>query len=128
MKNKLVPALVFFAASAGAATFEERVEIANAAFDTEHGDAYEKKLRPLMPEIIKKCAAAGKNSNAGAGKFILVADVSADGKISSPAVKPETPISICFAGEFSARILPAPPNELLADGLAPVIVEIFIVP
>ena len=123
--NKVIPILIFVSTSAVAATFDERIEKANAAFETEPGETYEKKLRPFIPEIIKKCANAG--SGASPGKFILVADVSADGKIFNPAVMPETKASLCFSREFSVRILPAPPNSLISEGFAPLVVEVYIV-
>lgn len=123
--NKLIPALIFVSTSAVAATFDERVDKANAAFETEQGEIYEKKLRPFIPEIIKKCANAG--SGGSPGKFVLVADVSPDGKVFNPAVMPETKNSLCFSGEFSARILPAPPNSLISEGFAPLVVEVYIV-
>lgn len=126
--NRLIAALFLISASVNAATFEDRVNAAYAALETEQGEAYEKKLRPFIQETIKKCAPAGSVQKQPSGKIVLVADVSAEGKIFNSIVKPETSTAKCISKEFSARILPAPPNALIADGMAPLIVEIFNVP
>lgn len=125
--NKLVLALLLASTSLVAATFEERIDNANAAFETEQGEAYDKSLRPYMQAAIKKCAPGGSAPVENPGKFVLVADVSPEGKLSNPVVKPETKSSICFSNEFSALALPAPPASLLANGFAPLVVEIYIV-
>lgn len=128
--SRLIPALMLFLvpASAYAATFEERIDKANAVYETADGEAYEKKLGPYIHEAIKKCAPAGSTSRANPGKFVLVADVSPEGILFNPMVKPETIASTCFRTEFISQALPAPPNSIVSDGFAPLVVEIFIVP
>ena len=126
--KKLVPLLILFSASLHAATFEERVDRANAAFETEHGELYERTLGPYIQAAIGKCASGAAVAKETAGKFVLVADVSAQGKVVNPVVKPETPTSVCFAREFGAQVLSPPPDSLVSGGLAPLVVEVYIVP
>ena len=128
--NRLVSALALFLvwASVNAATFEERVDKANAGFETEDGEAYEKMLGPYIHAAIKKCTPAGSTSSGNLGKFVLVIDVSPEGEIVDPVIKPETQTSICFSKEFVSQTLPAPPGSIISDGFAPLVVEIYVVP
>lgn len=125
--GKLLLALMLASAPVNAATFEERVDNANAAFETDQGEAYEKSLLPYLQAAMKKCAHGAAAPEGSPGKFVLVADVSAQGKIVDPAVRPESDSSSCFSSEFSAQPLPAPPASLLVNGFAPLVVEIYIV-
>lgn len=127
--NKIFPTMVFalFSASVFATTFEERVEKANAVFETENGETYEKKLGPYIHQAIKKCAPASSSSNKNWGKFVMVVDVSPGGEVVNPIVKPETQISICFSKEFISQTLPAPPDSIVSDGFAPIVVEVYVV-
>lgn len=126
--SRVTLALIAVTASADAATFEERLERANAAFDSEQGGAYQKQLGPNIQRAIRQCAPGGPAGKGLSGKLVLVADVSADGKIRNPMVRPETRASTCIVEALSAQSLPAPPDRLLLDGVAPLSVEIFIVP
>ena len=123
----LTIALVLFSASVYPATFEERVEKANAVFETEGGENYEKKLGPFIHQAIKKCAPAGSTSKQNWGKFVLVVDVSREGEMVNPIVKPETQISMCFSKEFISQTLPTPPESIVTDGLVPIVVEVYVV-
>ena len=127
--NKLFPtlALALCSASAYPATFEERVEKANAVFETEDGENYEKKLAPFIQQAIRKCAPAGSTSKKSRGKFVLVVDVSPGGEMINPVAKPESQISACFSKEFVSQTLPAPPDSVVADGFVPLVVEIYVV-
>ena len=127
--NRIIPTMVFalFSASVYAATFEERVNKANALFETEDGETYEKKLGPYRHQARKKCAPAGSTSKENWGKFVLVVDVSPGGELVNPVVKPETPTSICFSKEFISQTLPVPPDSIVSDGFAPLVVEIYVV-
>lgn len=124
----LIPLLILISVSANAATFEDRVNKATAAFETEQGETYDRKLVPYIQRAIQKCASVNSASGDSIGKFVLVADVTPDGKVLDPVVKPETNASICLNREFSAQILPAPPISLISDGFAPLVVEIYVVP
>ena len=128
--SRMIPLMVLalLPASVFADTFEDRVERANAVFETEDGATYEKKLGPYIQQAIKKCAPAGSTSKENWGKFVLVVDVSSEGRIVNPDVKPETQISACFSKEFISQTLPAPPHSIVTDGLAPLVVEIYVVP
>lgn len=126
--NGLLPALFLISVAAHAGSFEERVNNANAAFATEPGEAYDRKLVPLIQEAIRKCAPAGPITKQDFGKFVLVADVSLAGKLVDPAARPETKTSVCFTREFGGQILPAPPVAIVSDGFAPIVVEVYIVP
>ena len=126
--KKLVPLSILLSATVHAATFEERVDSANAAFATEQGELYERTLGPHIQAAIRKCASGGSVAKESAGKFVLVADVSAQGKIVNPVVKPETPTSVCFSREFGAQVLSPPPDSLVSEGFAPLVVEVYIVP
>ena len=125
--RKFIPLMFLVSASANAGSFEQRVDNANAAFETEQGEAYEKRLRPYMQAALEKCAPGKSGSDREPGKFVLVADVSPQGRLSNPAVKPESKSSLCFSNELGAQNLPAPPASLLADGFAPLVVEIYVV-
>ena len=120
--------LASISAPAVAATFEERIERANAAFETEQGEVYEKNLVPYIQGAIRKCAPAGSAAQGKLGKFVLVADVSPDGRVSNAVIRPETSASLCFGREFSARTLPVPPASMMSGDSAPLVVEVFIVP
>ena len=120
--------LVFTSTSVAAASFEARVDKANAVFESEAGEAYEKKLGPYIHAAIKSCASVGSTSRENQGKFVLVGDVSSRGEIADPAVRPETEASICFRREFASQTLPVPPDAILSGGFAPLVVEIYIVP
>jgi len=128
--SRIIPTVVLalFSASVLAATFEERVNKAKAVFETEDGEKYEQALGPYIHRAIKKCAPAGSTSKENPGKFVLVVDVSAEGEMVNPSVDPETRTSICFSREFISNTLPAPPELIVADGFAPLVVEIYVVP
>ena len=108
--------LALFSASVYPVTFEERVDKANAVFETEDGEAYEKKLGPFIQQAIRKCAPAGSTSKENWGKFVLVVDVSPGGEMINPIVKPETQISVCFSKEFVSQTLPTPPDSIVTNG------------
>ena len=120
--------LFLVATSANASTFDERVIGAKAALETEQGKIYEQKLGPFIYEAIKICVPVGSSSKENLGKFALVADVSLGGKISNSIVKPETSVSNCFRENFGLQVLPSPPVSLVFEGVAPIIVEMDIVP
>lgn len=128
--NKATIALAVFlvSATAFAGNFEERVRSASALFETEDGEAYDKSLIPHIQAAIKKCAPASSTSREDTGKFVLVYDVSSTGKTSDPVVSPETKVSLCFSREFFSQTLPVPPGSMLTNGIAPVVVEVFVVP
>lgn len=120
--------LVSITVPAIAATFEERIERANAAFETEHGEVYEKNLAPYIQGAIRKCAPAGSAAQGKLGKFVLVADVSSEGRVSNAVIRPETSASLCFGREFSVQALPLPPASMMSGDSAPLVIEVFIVP
>lgn len=128
MLKRFLLVLLSISAPAVAATFEERIERGKAAFESEHGEVYEKNLWPHIQGAIKKCAPAGSAAQGKLGKFVLVADVSSEGQVSNAVIRPETSASLCFGREFSTRILPAPPASMMAGDTAPLLIEIFIVP
>lgn len=126
--KRLFLVLVTISAPAIAATFEERIERGYAAFETEHGEVYEKNLVPYIQGAIRKCAPAGSAAQGKLGKFVLVADVSSEGRVSNAVIKPETSASLCFSREFSVQALPVPPASMMTGNSAPLVVEVFIVP
>ncbi len=127
--NRIIPtmALALFSASVYPVTFEERVEKANAVFETEDGENYEKKLGPFIHQAIRNCAPAGSTSKENWGKFVLVVDVSPGGEMTNPIVKPETQISACFSKEFLSQTLPTPPDSIVSNGIVPLVVEVYVV-
>ena len=114
--------------SVNATTFEERVDIARTAFETEQGKVYEQKLGPFLGNAIRICIPPGSTSEENLGKFIFIAEVSNEGKITDSEIQPATKVSKCFNKEFATQILPPPPDSLIGIGGAPILVEMDIVP
>ena len=85
-------------------------------------------MKRLFLVLVSISAPAGSAAQGKLGKFVLVADVSSEGRISNAVIRPETSASLCFGREFSARALPAPPASMISGDSAPLVVEIFIVP
>jgi hypothetical protein len=92
--------------------FEGRVQAAKALERKADGKAWQSAMWDRVgdpaTDALKDCIA----SNAPADKrpFTLVADVDADGRSSQVEVRPATPVARCFAGQFNAWMLPAPPK------------------
>ncbi len=120
--------LILASTSVNAATFEERVDKAKTIFETKQGKIYEQKLGPFIGNAIRICIPPGSTSEENLGKFIFVAEVSIEGKVSGSEIQPVTKVSKCFNKEFAIQILPPPPDSLMAIGGTPIIVEMDIVP
>src|ERR1700687_6144924 len=92
-------------------TFAERVRLAKAA---ETADAY-KSYQPVllrgigdpMAQIMRACFA--KSEKPHADSFVLVADITREGKAQAIEVKPTTNIATCFAAGMSKASFPQPP-------------------
>lgn len=92
--------------------FDARVQAAKALEGKADGKAWQSAMWDRIgnpaTDALKDCIA----SNAPADKrpFTLVAEVAADGRSGQVEVRPATPVARCFAGQFNAWTLPAPPK------------------
>jgi len=102
-------ALAFALAGDG---FDDRVKAAKALEDGAAGKAWQAALWDRIgnpaTDALKGCIAS--NEPADRRAFTLVAFVDATGHSSRVEVRPATPVASCFAGQFAAWVLPAPPK------------------
>lgn len=109
-------------------TFDVRVQLAKAAEIDEDFKTY----RPAMfrrtgrhlTRTMRSCIA--RMPKPAAKTFVLVADISAEGKADTVEVKPENEVSKCFASGFAAVSYPKPPAYPERDGF-PVMMKVRVV-
>lgn len=101
--------LVAVSAPAAAGDFDARVARANAAAATRAGYAYDLALAPAVHAATLPCVPRGRAKAKRSEVFTAVARVAPDGHVYDVAVRPETPLSRCFAKQLGARRLQAPP-------------------
>lgn len=108
---RFVLSLLLAAASAPALAgdFDARVARANQAAATRAGYAYDLALVPAVHAATLPCVPRGRAKAKRSDVFTAVARVAPDGRVFDVAVRPETPLSRCFARELGARRLQPPP-------------------
>ena len=98
--------------AASAETFEERVELARTAEQSEDTKPYPKQMfdaiGPHLATVMKSCFASIKNPETE--PFILVADVTPEGMAHAVEVMPSTNVAACFAEGFASAKFPPPPR------------------
>ncbi|TZF86863.1 hypothetical protein [Cognatilysobacter lacus] len=103
--------LLLLATTAHASGFDARVAAAKAAIAMPGGRAYDMAMVPAIHAAIVPCVPASPDP-AGAGAFVLVADVDSTGRVLSADVRPASPIARCFARHLGADRLRRPPAHL----------------
>ena len=119
---------VFISGVSAAASFEERLALADEISETVAGTKYENHLEPYIHRAIASCIPPGSTDEDNLGNFTLVADVQPEGVVTSLEVKPKTKVSNCFSINFASQNIPAPPESLLKNNLMPIAIEMNIVP
>lgn len=123
MKRIALLCLVAFSALAHAAPadpvlFDERVRLAKQAEDDEQFKAYPHALyrqaRRHVANAMRSCIAASPRPKSRS--FVLVADITAQGRADAVAVKPDNAVARCFAARFAAASYPQPPAYPGRDG------------
>lgn len=109
MLRYVLPILLVAGTANAADDFDARVARANAAVATRAGHAYDLALVPAVHAATLPCVPRGKAKSSRADVFTAVARVAADGRVLDVAVRPQTPLSRCFAKQLAARRLQPPP-------------------
>jgi hypothetical protein len=111
-----------------AEAFEDRVQIAKNVEDDEQFNNYRsavhKKNSRHLARTMRNCIA--RSPKPVAKTFVLVADISADGKANAVAVKPDNEVANCFASGFASVSYPKPPRYLKRDGF-PLMMKVRVV-
>lgn len=97
------------ASTSVAGDFDARVALAERATATRSGYAYDLALVPAVHAATLPCVPRGRAQAKRSDVFTAVAGVAPDGRVFDVAVRPETPLSRCFARELGARRLQPPP-------------------
>jgi hypothetical protein len=106
--------LILWIASLGAnaLTFEERIELAKAAERSVDTWFYEKVMfdavGPHLATTMRACF--GQTAKPQADPFVLVADLSPEGKAVNVEVRPPTAVAVCFSEGFATTAFPIPPR------------------
>jgi hypothetical protein len=112
-----------------AETFAERVRLAKAAETAEAYKSYQpvflRGISDPMAQIMRACFA--KTEKPHADSFVLVADITREGKAQATEVKPTTNIATCFAAGMSKVSFPQPPVYSGRQGF-PIAIEMKISP
>jgi hypothetical protein len=110
-------------------TFAERVRLAKAAETAEAYKSYQpvflRGISDPMAQIMRACFA--KTEKPHADSFVLVADITREGKAQAVEVKPTTNIATCFAAGMSKASFPQPPAYPGRQGF-PIAIEMKIYP
>jgi hypothetical protein len=113
--------------SAGAQTFEERVELAKTAERSVDTWFYEKVMFDAvgahLATTMRACFA--QSTNPQTDPFVLVAGLSPEGKAVNVEVRPATEVAVCFSEGFSTTTFPIPP-KVQGQASFPVVIEMRI--
>ncbi|AIF46576.1 hypothetical protein [Dyella japonica] len=106
-------ALALQLSPAAGADFHTRVTQAKLAEGAATGPGYQKqmweRIGNLTTDAYKTCLAGSQPADKT--PFTLVADVTADGRLTGIAVQPEIAVAKCMASHFTGLTLPAPPAK-----------------
>jgi hypothetical protein len=110
--------------SANARTFEERIELAKAAEQNVDTWFYEKVMFDAvgahLATTMRACFA--QSTNPQTDPFVLVADLSPEGKAMNVEVRPPTEVAVCFSEGFATTAFPLPP-KFQGQANLPVVIE-----
>ena len=91
--------------------FEARVALGKAAEQRvefkAYGAEFDQKVGDHFARTMQSCFAAVRAPETDT--FVLVADITREGKATSIEVRPTTNIALCFAGGFASAEFPPPP-------------------
>ncbi len=114
---------------ANAQSFEERIESAKAAEQSPYTWFYEKTMFDAvgthLAATMRACLA--RSANPQTDPFVLVADLSSEGKALDVEVRPVTEMATCFSQGFATTVFPIPPNFQDRANF-PVVIEMRIKP
>jgi hypothetical protein len=124
---QLILAGVFLSAatSVAATDFAARVSSAKSVGQSQEGKKVLQSLGGAYSAAMRACISPSATVRDKAEKFELVADASADGRMHSVAVRPETPMSRCFARHISTQAI-TPPPKLGTSNSYPIYIEVEI--
>ena len=113
--------------SANAQTFEERIELAKAAERNVDTWFYERVMFDAvgahLATTMRACFA--QSTNPQTDPFVLVADLSPEGKAVNVEVRPPTEVAVCFSEGFATTAFPVPP-KFQGQANFPVVIEMRI--
>ena len=107
--------------------FEDRVARAKALEITAEDQRYEGALGTSLQKSMMAYVPPGSKDPTDPGKFVLLADIDAQGTAKDIEFQPQSRVAMCFAKELSPSMLATPP---LTEGMQsyPVVIEMTIVP
>jgi hypothetical protein len=108
--------------------FAARSKAGKQALASPEGQQYERSWGEVMQAILTTCIPIGSTDPANLGRFTFVADVSAEGSVSSVEVEPRNAVSRCFALHFAKAQLPKPPTSVIKGNVLPVADDIVVTP
>ena len=111
MKIFPILALTLLAHAAWADDFTDRAAAGRAASATPAGSKFDDALMPMLGKAGAFCDPPGtKLPAAELGQFALVGDITQAGKLINVAVKPQNPVSECFAAQLARDTFDPPPR------------------
>lgn len=127
LMSRLIFAGLFISAvtSVVATDFAARVSSAKSVGQSQEGKKLLLSLGGAYNAAMRACISPSATVRDKAEKFELVADVSADGHMHGVTVRPETPMSRCFANHISSQAI-KPPPKLGTSTSYPIYIEIEI--
>jgi hypothetical protein len=111
---KILPLLAFtlVAHFAWADDFSDRAAAGRAASQTPQGSAFDNSLMPMLGKAGQVCDPPGKVlPQSELGEFDLVGDITQAGVLINVEVKPQTPLSECFAAQLEHNRFNPPPRD-----------------
>jgi hypothetical protein len=111
-----------------AETFDDRLLLAKEAEEDHEFRNYRaailKRNSRHLTRTMRTCIA--KSPKPESKTFVLIADITADGKADAVAVKPDNEVANCFASGFSSVSYPKPPKFRKRDGF-PVMMKVRVI-
>lgn len=116
---------IFTATHVEATDFAARVSAAKSVGQSQEGKKVLQSLGAVYSAAMRACISPSAAVQDKAEKFELVAEAGADGRLQSVAVRPETPMSRCFAKHISSQAI-TPPPKLGTSNSHPIYIEVEI--
>ena len=111
MKIFPILALTLLAHAAWADDFTARAAAGRAASATSAGSKFDNSILPMLGKAGAFCDPPGTKLPATElGQFVLVGDITQEGRLINIAVKPQNPVSECFAAQLSRDTFDPPPR------------------
>src|SRR5271168_886181 len=123
MKIFPILALTLLAHAAWADDFTARATAGRAASATAAGSKFDDSILPMLGKAGAVCDPPGtKLPAAELGQFALVGDITQAGKLINIAVKPQNPVSECFATQLARNSFNPPPRP--DNATYPIVVQL----